>query len=235
MILRPVTPQSAEGRPAGSSRRVHGHSLRLHHPGPQRARTSVPATQARIVSGLAPAACWVETSTRATRSASRPGTPPNLRLPVGAEPRHFLRLPRRGEARREPVRQEDGQRHQLRRLVGRVAEHHPWSPAPAPRLPHRLVDLLRLPREQVQHLDSVGVERLPTVRVPDLAQGLARHRFGAHTRARVISPASTRCPPLASTSHATWPRGPGRCGRRGSSPRRSRRPCRGGPRRPTPR
>ena len=47
----------------------------------------------------------------------------DLRLPVGAQVREDVGLPHLREALRDLVREHDRQRHQLRRLVRRVAEH----------------------------------------------------------------------------------------------------------------
>ena len=47
----------------------------------------------------------------------------DLRLPVGPQVREDVGLPHLGEALRDLVREHDRERHQLRRLVRRVAEH----------------------------------------------------------------------------------------------------------------
>ena len=83
-----------------------------------------------IVSGSSPSRCCVEMR---TRSISTGRLAPvcvdlvadrHLRLAVRPQIRQHVRLAHFGEPLRDAVREHDRQRHQLARLVRRVAEHH---------------------------------------------------------------------------------------------------------------
>ena len=101
----------------------------------------------------------------------------HLRLPVGPQVREDVRLPDLREPPREPVREHDRERHELGRLVRRVAEHHPLV-AGAGQIERIAVAVLGLVR-LVDALRDVG--RLLVERDDDAA----RLRVEAELRARV--------------------------------------------------
>ena len=109
----------------------------------------------------------------------------HLRLAVGAQVQQLLGLAHRGEPAGEPVREHDRQRHQLFRLVRRVAEHHPLV-ARADAVERVVVAALRLERrvdalrdvgrllvDRDEHAAGLGVESVLRTRVADLADALA--------------------------------------------------------------
>jgi hypothetical protein len=111
----------------------------------------------------------------------------HLRLGVGTQPRRRAGLAQLGQRVRQAVRQEDGEGHQLRRLVGRVAEHDPLvARALVAGLAgdgvDALRDLRRLLGEEGADLQRVGVEELVGVGVADGAHGLAHLRLVVHQR-----------------------------------------------------
>ena len=109
----------------------------------------------------------------------------HLRLAVGPQIRQHVGLAHLREPVRDPVRELDRQRHQLGRLVGGVAEHHPLVAgadlvdrvAVAVLHLERLVDALRdvgrLLVERDDDAAGVGVEAVLGARVADLGHRLA--------------------------------------------------------------
>jgi hypothetical protein len=112
----------------------------------------------------------------------------HLRLAVRPQVRHDVGLAHVGQPLGELVRQRDRQRHQLRRLVGRVAEHHALVAGAGEvecivvrRVRARLVrrvdalrDVGRLLVDGVEDRARVGAEAQVGVDVADLADRLAR-------------------------------------------------------------
>ena len=135
-----------------------------------------------------PSRCWVEIRTFSISI----GTPVlvadrDLGLAVGAQVGHDLALAHLGEPVGELVGERDRHRHQLRRLAGRVAEHHPLVAgagdvelvvvggvgARLERLVDALGDVGRLLVDRVDHRARVGREAEVGVGVADLADRLA--------------------------------------------------------------
>ena len=122
----------------------------------------------------------------------------DLRLAVGAQVRHDLGLAHVGEALGELVRERDRQRHQLVRLVARVAEHHALVTRAGDvelivvgGVGARLVggvdalgDVGRLLVDRVEHRARVGGEAEVGVGVADLADRLARDLLDVDVRRR---------------------------------------------------
>ena len=102
----------------------------------------------------------------------------DLRLAVGAEPRERARPAVLCEAARQRVREQDRQRHPLRRLRRGVAEDDALvarallADQVRGRI-HAAADLPALPGDVLQDVDAVGVERGLRVVVAQLAHGLA--------------------------------------------------------------
>ena len=84
-----------------------------------------------IASGSSPSRCCVEIEHALDRDRALRAVAVDLvadrhlRLAVGPQVRQHVRLAHLGEPLGDAVRQHDRQRHQLARLVRRVAEHHP--------------------------------------------------------------------------------------------------------------
>src|SRR5207302_5183499 len=72
---------------------------------------------------------------------------------------------------REAVSEADRQRHQLRGLIAREAEHHPGVTCAAD--VHPLGDVWRLLVDARDHAAGLGVEAVASSRVADLTHGLA--------------------------------------------------------------
>ena len=112
----------------------------------------------------------------------------HLRLPVGTEVRKHVRLAHLGETLREPVRDQDRKRHELVRLAGRVAEHHPLvagaeevdrvdvSVLRLVRLVHPLRDIRRLLVDRDDDTARLEVESVLRPRVANLGDPFANHR-----------------------------------------------------------
>ena len=111
----------------------------------------------------------------------------HLGLAVRPQVRELAGAPHLGEALSEPVREPDRKRHQVRRLVAGVPEHHPLvagalsvqlvlAPAPGPHLGrevHALGDVGRLLVERDDHPAGDPREALVVVVVPDVADRLS--------------------------------------------------------------
>ena len=111
----------------------------------------------------------------------------HLRLPVRAQVREDLGLPHLGQALRDLVREHDRQRHQLRGLVARVAEHQALvagADAVERVVVARVVlhleggvdalgDVRRLLVERDDHAARLGVEAVLRARVADRRDPLA--------------------------------------------------------------
>jgi hypothetical protein len=80
------------------------------------------------------------------------------------------------------VRELDRQRHQLRRLVARVAEHDALIARAAGVHAHR--DVARLLADELNDLHAVGIEGFVRIRVSDLANRVARDLLVIDVRAR---------------------------------------------------
>src|SRR5256885_1936964 len=91
----------------------------------------------------------------------------DLGLAVGAEPREIPCLAHRGEPLREAVGQHYRERHERRRLIRRVTEHHPLV-ARAPSV-HAQGDVARLAVDGGEDGAGLGVEAEARVRVADRA------------------------------------------------------------------
>ena len=173
-----------------------------------------------------PSRCWVET----TRARSRPAAgrarrlvpDRDLRLSVRPEVGERLGLAHLGQALGELVGEHDRERHQLRGLVARVAEHQPLVAGPdvverivvagvvlnLERVVDALGDVGRLLVERHDHRAGLGVEAV-------LRPRCSRSRRSARGRAAecrhsvevVISPATTTRPVVTSVSQATRPSG----------------------------
>jgi hypothetical protein len=109
----------------------------------------------------------------------------DLRLAVRPQIEQVVRLPHRCEPPRETVREHDRHRHQLLRLVGGVAEHHPLVTG-ADLVERVLIAVLHLERrvdtlrdvgrllvQRDHHAAGLGVEPVLRARVADLADPLA--------------------------------------------------------------
>ncbi len=131
----------------------------------------------------APAACWVEMTTFVMR-VGLPSTysTETCDFASGAQPlRGFAGLADLGELPAEAMREHDRCRHQLRRLVGRIAEHDALVArallggflALGLLGVHPLCDVGRLRGEDVLHENLVGVKHVVVVHVTDLADGIA--------------------------------------------------------------
>ena len=79
------------------------------------------------------------------------------------------------------MRELHGQRHELRRLVARVAEHDALVAGAAGVDAHR--DVARLLADELDDLHAVGIERLGRIDVADLTNGVARDALVVDGRA----------------------------------------------------
>ena len=118
-------------------------------------------------------ACWVEITTASTRT----GLPVlivldgDLGFAVGAEVGKVAVLADFGEPHGEFVRQRDRHRHQLRRLIAGVAEHHALVAGPAGIHAHG--DIARLFVDAGNDRAGIGVESKQRVVVADGGDGAA--------------------------------------------------------------
>ena len=173
----------------------------------------------------------------------------HLGLAVGSQVGHRRRPPHLCEPLREAVRQPDRQRHEVRRLVAGVPEHHPLvagtlgvqhvlatlAGAQLESRVHALGDVGRLCVERHQHSAGLAVEPVRVVVVADVADRvahergdvdvgrgghLARHHDESRGQQRLAGHAARGIP-------RAWRRGP----RRRSGPPS----CLGAPRSPIPR
>ena len=99
----------------------------------------------------------------------------DLALGIGAEPVDFALLPGFGHAVDNPMRQRDRQRHQFRRVIARVPEHHPLVAGTFAVNPHR--DVRALAVELDVDLASLGIEAKVVVCVTDGRDDVAGDLF----------------------------------------------------------
>ena len=102
----------------------------------------------------------------------------HLALAVGTQVGQFAALAHRGQLAAELVRQRDGRGHQLRRLVGGVAEHHALIAGAAG--VNTLGDVARLLVDRRDHGAGVGVEAVERVVVTDGGDHAAHQRLEIH-------------------------------------------------------
>jgi hypothetical protein len=111
----------------------------------------------------------------------------DLRLGVGPQPRQAAVAAHLGLALDQPVRQEDGHRHQAGRLVAGIAEHQALVAralveVEALAFVHALCDVARLLAVGDDDRAGVGVEADQRIGVADAADGLARDGVEIHAR-----------------------------------------------------
>ena len=114
----------------------------------------------------------------------------HLGLAVGAEIREPAGLPLRRHLARDAVRQRDGQRHQLRRLPHRVADHHSLVACAylmralfAPHFQRNIdavPDVRRLLLDRYEHAGRFGIESVLWRGVSDVPDDFPRHRGDVH-------------------------------------------------------
>ena len=117
--------------------------------------------------------CWVETTTVWTRRGLPAASYSTVTwlLPSGPQPVGLAGVPRLGQTPGQRVRQGDRQRHELRRLVGREAEHHALVAGAADVDAHGDVRRLRL--DGAEHRQIVVVEAVVALGVADVAHRVA--------------------------------------------------------------
>ena len=119
----------------------------------------------------------------------------HLRLRVGPKPVDPPFVPVSREEGREPVGEEDRQRHPFRRLVGGVAEHQPLiAGSPDSNGP---ADFRSLPGYQLPNGNAVGVEGFAGIRVTDAANHLPRDGRRINRRLGGDLPGNDDVSPLA--------------------------------------
>ncbi|GMV41935.1 MAG: hypothetical protein AMXMBFR64_36510 [Myxococcales bacterium] len=125
-------------------------------------------------------------------------------LGLGVGPQPGLSTPAKlCEGPGEPVCEQDWQGHELRRLVGGVAEHDPLVPGALCEqgsAPDARVDLGGLLAEQRLDGDPIRRERIRRVRVADLYEGAARDALHVYYGAGAQQPVpfGPRCIPAGS-------------------------------------
>ncbi len=169
----------------------------------------------------------------------------DLGLAVGAQVRHDLGLAHVGQALGQLVGQRDRQRHELRRLVGGVAEHHPLVAgagdvefivvggvgARLVGLVDALGDVGRLLVDRVDDRARVGAEAEIGVGVADLADRLARDVLDVDVgRGRDLAGHDDEARCSRGSRRRRARRGRRAAPHRGRRRRSGRRSCRGGPR-----
>ena len=169
----------------------------------------------------------------------------DLRLAVGAQVGHDLGLAHVGQALGQLVGQRDRQRHELRRLVGRVAEHHPLVAragdvecivvggvgARLVGLVDALGDVGRLLVDRVDDRARVGAEAEVGVGVADLADRLAHDVLDVDVgRRRDLAGHDDEAGVHERLAGHARRRGRRAAPHRGHRRRSGRRSCRGGPR-----
>ncbi len=191
MILRPVRPASPTGppmtkRPVGLTRKDVSSASASYRPSGSVGRTTCCHRSARILPST-PASCCVEMRTFSTATGLVVHVADgDLGLAVGAQVVERAVLADRGEALGEAVGQRDRERHELRRLVAGVAEHHALvaragdvevvgvaGHAVLEGVVDALGDVGRLLVDGVEDGAGVGGEAELGVRVADLADRLA--------------------------------------------------------------
>ena len=95
----------------------------------------------------------------------------DLRFPIRPEPGELATLSHSREPLGQPVRDDDWQRHQRRRFVRRIAEHHALIPRPA--LVHAECDVGGLAIDGRQDRASLGIESEVRVGIADRRDGSA--------------------------------------------------------------
>ncbi len=106
----------------------------------------------------------------------------DLCLAIRAQPRQRAGLAALGERLREAMRELNRHRHELGRLVRRVAEHHPLV-ARAARV-HALRDVRRLAIDRAQHSARLAIEAEARVVVADGRDRAANDVRDGHVRVR---------------------------------------------------